>query len=520
MSSAPFPEDEANPAEETSLPPDSEPLAAIDLGSNSFHMVIAAVEHGAVRVLQKIGEKVQLGAGLGADNRLDARAQQRGLMCLERFRQRLAGIATERVMIVGTNALREATNAAEFLTRAEAVIGYPISVISGREEARLIYLGVAHSLADDEGNRLVIDIGGGSTEFIIGQRFEPLALESLHLGCVAFRDRFFADGQFTTSNFERAVVEASREVLGIRNHYRSLGWQNAVGSSGTVKAVQNVLAHLGINRLTITAANLDALRSIVLEAGRVDALGSLGLRADRQSVFVPGLCILTAAFRVLKISEMEFCDGALREGLLYDILGRSSHEDVRLRTITSIQERCRVDRAQAGAVEATALRLWQQVATPWKIADNNSRQLLCWAAQLHELGRSVAHSSYHKHGAYLLEFADMPGFTRQTQQQLGLLVRCHRRKILPELFSAWPVAQRLRLLRLTVLLRLACVLQHARLQSLPETLDLRIQDNRITLSFGEQWLARHPYSSADLQAEADYLKRLDLHLACEDYPGH
>lgn len=491
-------------------------IAAIDMGSNSFHMVVAQIIHNEIRPLEKLGEKVQLGAGLDDNNRLDEASQLRAIACLERFQQRLAGMPPHCVQIVGTNALREARNADQFLLRAEQTIGYPVSVISGHEEARLIYLGVAHSLADDTGNRLVIDIGGGSTEFIIGERFEAKILDSLHMGCVSFRERFFSDGRITQQNFAKAVLEASREVLGIRNLFKRLGWQHAVGSSGSVKAVEQALITCKLSTRGISADNLRKLKELVIDAGKVSALSKFGIRKDRVSIFPAGLAILTAAFEVLGIEQMDFCDGALREGLLYDMVGRNQHEDVRERTINSMQERYRVDRDQATNVEKTAITLWKQVAFEWGLNAEEFEDLLRWSAQLHELGLSIAHNQYHKHGAYLLQFSEMPGFSRQTQLEMATIVRCHRRKITEDLFNDLPPDKKTPVKRLSALLRLAIALHHARNVTLPETLQISVQSDTLRLRFGEQWLSSHPLSVADLEAEKGFLSKIGLTLDFQD----
>lgn len=486
------------------------------MGSNSFHMVVARIIHNEIRPLEKLGEKVQLGAGLDANNFLDEASQQRAIACLERFRQRIQGMPQDCVQIVGTNALREARNTNSFLMKAEKTIGYPISVISGHEEARLIYLGVSHSLADDTGNRLVIDIGGGSTEFIIGERFETKALDSLHMGCVSFRDQFFADGKVNSQNFSRAVLEASREILGIRNRFKSLQWQHAVGSSGSVKAVELALTGAQLSSRGITFANLKKLREMVVATGKVSLLSKLGVRKDRVSIFPAGLAILYAAFEVLGIDEMDFCDGALREGLLYDMVGRNQHEDVRERTINSMLERYRVDREQATSIENTVITLWKQVAFAWNIEAEACELQLRWAARLHEIGLSIAHNQYHKHGAYLLEHSDMAGYSKQAQLELAILVRCHRRKLSDDLFSSLLPDKIPQIKRLAVLLRLAVVLHHARNVMLPDKLLLTVNEHNLRLRLGDQWLTRHPLSVADLEAEKGYLSKFGFSLDFQD----
>ncbi|MBW7472225.1 Ppx/GppA family phosphatase [Marinobacter sp. F4218] len=485
------------------------------MGSNSFHMVVARLVHGEIRTLEKMGEKVQLGAGLDELNRLTPEAQDRGLACLSRFAQRLKGMPPESVQIVGTNALRVARNAGEFMDRAEEVLGYPVEIIAGREEARLIYLGVSHTLSDDIGRRLVIDIGGGSTEFIIGQRFEPQELESLHMGCVSFRNRYFPDGKITRRQMDKAITHAELELLNIRRHFRSIGWQSAVGSSGSIKAIASALATLKISDGTITMMGMQELRKRLVDMGKTEKLGDLGVRSDRQSIFPAGFAILMAAFQSLGIEEMEFADGALREGLLYDIAGRIRHEDVRERTISALQERYHVDQEHGAAVEATAVAAWQQVADTWGLRTASDEEVLRWACRLHEIGLTISHSQYHKHGAYLLRYSDLPGFSQQFQRDLATLVRGHRRKFSPAIFEGLDPEDRTRLRYLCVLVRLAVLIQHPRNLESPPDFTLHAHDNKLILEFAEGWLDDRPLTRADLENERDYLSKQDfeLHIA-------
>lgn len=500
----------ASTAENTA--PSAEVLAAIDMGSNSFHMVVARLVHGEIRTLEKMGEKVQLGAGLDELNHLTPEAQERGLACLSRFAQRLNGIPPESVQIVGTNALRVARNAQEFMDRAEEVLGYPVEIIAGREEARLIYLGVSHTLSDDSGRRLVIDIGGGSTEFIIGQRFEPQVLESLHMGCVSFRNRYFPDGKITRRQMDKAITHAELELLNIRRHYRSVGWQSAVGSSGSIKAIATALANLKISDGTITKAGMQELRKRLVDMGKTDRLSDLGVRADRQSIFPAGFAILMAAFQSLGIEEMEFADGALREGLLYDIAGRIRHEDVRERTISALQERYHVDQQHGAAVEATAAAAWEQVASTWGLRTANDEEVLRWACRLHEIGLTISHSQYHKHGAYLLRYSDLPGFSQQFQRDLATLVRGHRRKFSPAIFEGRDPEDKVRLRYLCVLVRLAVLIQHPRNLEAPPDFTLHAHDNKLVVEFSEGWFDDRPLTLTDLENERDYLARQDFEL--------
>ncbi|MDV2078381.1 exopolyphosphatase [Marinobacter xestospongiae] len=497
-------------AVDTATEPDV--IAAIDMGSNSFHMVVARLVHGEIRTLEKMGEKVQLGAGLDADNNLTEAAQQTALDCLSRFAQRLSGMPASAVQIVGTNALRVARNAAGFIHRAEQVLGFPVEIIAGREEARLIYLGVSHTLSDDAGRRLVIDIGGGSTEFIIGERFETRELESLHMGCVSFRNRHFADGRISRRQMDRAITHAAQELLHIRSQYRRLGWSSAVGSSGSIKAIANALAALRITDGTITFKAMRELRKRLVDMGRVERLSELGVRTERHSVFPAGFAILYAAFESLGIEEMRFAEGALREGLLYDIVGRIQHEDVRERTIQALQERYHVDQDHGRAVEETAIAAWRQVADSWQINSDNDEDVLRWACRLHEIGLTISHSQYHKHGAYLLQYSDLPGFTQQFQRELATLVRGHRRKFSSAVFENADPDDHGRLRYLCVLIRLAVLIQHPRNQEPPPDFRLSADANSLTLTLPDNWLADRPLTRADLENERDYLTRQDLQL--------
>ncbi len=332
-----------------------EHLAAIDLGSNSFHMVVARQVHGEIQLMDGLSEKVQLGAGLDKDNCIDDETQTRALECLGRFAQRIAGIPRGSVRVVGTNTLRQARNARQFIDRAEEVLGHDIEIVAGREEARLIYLGVAHTLADDAGQRLVVDIGGGSTELIIGERFESSETESLHMGCVSFARRFFADGNISEKAFDKAVTAARQEVLSIHANYRRIGWQQSVGASGTIKAISQVCVENGWCDAGITLEGLKKARKRVIKAGSVAKLDLKGLREDRRPIFPSGLAILYGIFEQLNIEYMEVSSGALREGLLYDLLGRFGHEDVRDRSIQSLMNRHHVERSQAERVCETAM---------------------------------------------------------------------------------------------------------------------------------------------------------------------
>ncbi|WPC05384.1 exopolyphosphatase [Pseudomonas benzenivorans] len=494
-------------------PAESFPLiAAIDLGSNSFHMVLAKADHGEIRVLERLGDKVQLAAGIDEQRLLSEDAMVRGLDCLRRFAQLTASLPEGAVRIVGTNALREARNRAEFIRRAEAILGHPVEVISGREEARLIYLGVSHSIADTPGKRLVADIGGGSTEFIVGQRFEPLLRESLQMGCVSYTQRFFRDGKITPARYAQAYTAARLEVMGIEHALRRHKWEDAVGASGTIKAVGLAIQAAGLGTGEINAEGLAWLKRKLFKLGEVDKLDLEGIKPDRRGIFPAGLAILEAIFDACDIQRMVHSEGALREGVLYDLLGRHQHEDVRERTLSALMERYHVDLEQAARVESKALEALEQVKHSWQLSDDWHRELLVWAARVHEIGLDIAHYQYHKHGAYLVEHSDLAGFSRLDQQMLALLVRGHRRNIPKEKLADFG-EEGIKLVRLCVLLRFAILFHHIRgTQEMPQV-QLRADQGSLEIRFPDDWLAANPLTQADFTQEAEWLKRVGIDLS-------
>ena len=404
-------------------------IAAVDLGSNSFRLQVGRIVANQIYPLDGLKESVRLAAGLTPDKRLDAAAQQRGVDALARFGERLRGFDPGAVRAVATNTLRVAKNAEAFLEKAEAALGFPIEVIAGREEARLIYLGVAHTLANPQTRQLVFDIGGGSTEFIIGQNINPIQLESLYMGCVSFSLRFFPDGRVDKRSFREAELAARRELQTIVHVFRETGWDQAIGSSGTAKAIVDLLELNGFSDHGLTRDGLEKLRNELIHAGEASRMKLQGLRADRMPVLPGGLAIMSAIVKEFGLERMVFSEGALRLGVLYDQLGRYHHEDLREATVTRFMQRYEVDQRQATRVARTALALLNQMVPTSRAADHPDAQFLVWAALLHEVGISVAHSSYHKHSAYILANADMPGFSRRDQARLSRLVLAHRGKL-------------------------------------------------------------------------------------------
>ncbi|MDF1831040.1 MAG: Ppx/GppA phosphatase family protein [Porticoccaceae bacterium] len=479
-------------------------VAVLDMGSNSFHLVVARIEHGEIRTLQTFRESVRLGEGLGESGRLSKTARQRSLVCLKQFGQRLEGLSGENVAAFATNALRVASNGRSFLDEAQAALGYPIQVISGVEEARLIYLGVAHSLPSDPKPRLVVDIGGGSTEFVIGEQFQVRLIESLAMGCVSFMDRFFPCGKLSIHNFEQAYNHASNEIVRVGKRYRKKGWSVCYGSSGSVRAIARA-CQLYCDQSAITRPALERLKTKILGYSTIREIDVEWLSRARRDNVIAGLAILTAIFDVLKIDKMQYSNGALREGALYDLVGRSEHEDVCLRTVQSMQGRFNVDVAQAERVSICAKQLFGQVADDWGLSNSDMTRLR-WAAELHEVGLSISHVQFHKHGEYILNCADMPGFTRQEQQSIAILVRGHRRRLRQQLLDGCSLEGKPSLLRLCVLLRLAVLLNRARGEAPPLDVVLKVRaEDSLSLKLTRDSFDDYPLTFSELLGEAERL---------------
>ena len=499
-----------SPSEQTPIR-DGELIAAVDMGSNSFHMVVARMEHGEPRVIDRLRDTVRMAAGLRADGSLDADRRARALDCLARFGQRIAGLPAIRVRAVATNTVRKLASPQAFLTAAEAALGHPIEVVSGREEGRLIFLGAAHDLPASREPRLVIDVGGGSTEFIIGRGLAPLHTESVQAGCIASTQRFFPGGKLTRKRWQNARIELGVLLQQFAEDYRESGWQDAFGSSGTAKSISSVVQAMGFSDDGITAPSLALLRDALLEQGQIGTLKLPGLADDRAPVFAGGVLIFEAAFEALGMERLRICESSMREGLLWDLIGRAGGSDPRTGSIDSLAARYGVDRAQARRVESTALMLFDQVAKSWKM-DNEAREWLSWAARVHEIGLAIAHSQYHHHGAYILRHADLAGFSRQEQQLLAAVVDTHRRKPDKSIISVLPQRYRLLARHTTALLRLAVLFRRARrAESLPQ-MNLRATSKSLRLKLPSNWLEQHPLSQADLQQELAPMAELGLKL--------
>ena len=476
-----------------------ETVAAVDLGSNSFRLQVGRVVDDQIYVLDSMKEPVRLASGLTVDKNLDAPAQERALVALRRFGERLRGLDSAAVRVVATNTLRVAKNASEFLPQAEAALGFPIEIIAGREEARLIYIGASHSLPMASHKRLVIDIGGGSTEFIIGKRHDPQLMESLYMGCVSYTLRFFPDRKIDRKRLREAQVAAAKEIELIAYDYQRLGWKEAVGSSGSARAIADVLELNGMNpngESGITREGLDKLCNLLIKAGSAEALDLPGVKGDRLPVLPGGIAIMSAIFEELGIERMTYADGALRLGTLYDLLGRFHHLDMRDSTVSQFRRRYQVEGDQAERVTGTALSALAQLAEG--APAESDVQFLSWATRLHEIGISVAHNAYHKHGAYILTYADMPGFSKKDQARLAMLVLGHRGKLeklsaVPAVDSAW---------QLIFCLRLAVLLHRTRDDRALPAWSVKLLANGFELELPADWLAANPWTAAALGEEA------------------
>jgi exopolyphosphatase / guanosine-5'-triphosphate,3'-diphosphate pyrophosphatase len=494
------PADSAN-----ALDPQAPVLAAVDLGSNSFHMIVAREQDGQLVVIDRLREMVRLASALDRSGRLTGDSQERALACLKRFGQRIRDMHAHQVRVVGTNTFRKARNAGEFLAAAETALGHPVEVVSGIEEARLIYLGVAHHVDCHDGATLVVDIGGGSTELIVGERFEPRHLESLSIGAVGISRTYFDDGRITRRRFSKARLAVRLEMQPVTGFFRRVGWARAVGSSGTVRAAAEIAHQLGLVDQEITREALEHIIAEMIAAGHVRSAQLPGLGSDRAPVFPGGLAILVEVMNSLGTDTLQVSDGALREGLLYDMVGRLHDEDMRELSVRAMQRRYHVDLEQADRVESTAMHLWQQVASAWSLHDARYSRLLAWAARLHEVGLDIAHSRYHHHGAYLLANADLPGFDRLEQQQLALLVGHHRRKLDSLSFDRLRTQWHTPMFRLVVLLRLAALLNRSRSAGDVQLPQLKVGATTLRLKFPNQWLADNPLTEADLKRERQWL---------------
>ncbi len=491
-------------------------IAAIDLGSNSFHMVVAKEKNGQLVIVDRIREMVRLAEGLDEAGNLDPEVEQRALDCLGRLGQRIRTLDADNVSAVGTNTLRRANNADDFIFQAEQALGFPIEIISGIEEARLIYQGVAHTLEQDQKSRLLVDIGGGSTELIIGESFAPRLMNSLEMGCVVITRKFFADGKIKSKRIQQARVYILQRLKAVRHSYLGMGWDTVIGSSGSIKSIEKVIHEMKLD--TAEGIGREALNKLLLlcsDYKKASKLDLPGLSDKRKAVFMGGLLVLHGVFDALGIERMQVSQGALREGLLYDMLGRRHNNDIRNQSIDSLANRFHVNQQHAQRIEQTAFDFLQQLKEHWFTDWQHASNLLRWSCEAHEIGRDISHSGFQKHSAYILENADLAGFSRHEQRRLAAIVNAHRGKLNAEMFREPHMELRTMLIHIAVVLRLAVIFHRSRVETTLPAIGLRLEDSELSLSIPDQWLNEHPLTINDLEQEAGYLANIGLSLSID-----
>lgn len=489
-------------------------VAAIDLGSNSFHMIVCKLENGKLRTIDRLKEMVRLASGLDKDNNIDEKTQQKALDCLERFGQRMENFPAGSVRIVGTNTLRMAKNSQAFIAKAEKALGHPIDIIAGIEEARLIYQGVANSLGSNADTRFVMDIGGGSTEYIIGIDDTAHTKESLHMGCVTVSNKFFSNGVISKRAFKKAVLFCQQKLEPYKRVFNSRRWDEAIGASGSIRCIHKVLIATQWSNNGITKEGLDRLVSHITQCNHVDELDLPELSEERLPVFLGGVAVLYATFQKLDIDQMTVSDGALREGLVHDLLGRIYDHDIRSKTVETLAEHYHTDKEHSDRIQETVNTILNQLDSDCcsKNSKKIIKQFLSWAVSLHGIGRNIAHSQYHKHGAYIIENGDLAGFSRQDQQLLATLVKTHRKKFSRSRFKALPAPWNHDAQLLTKILRLAILMHRNRHRHDTPEFTISFDSESIKLKFANNWLDNAPLTQTDLEIEASYLERADCSL--------
>lgn len=473
--------------------------AVLDLGSNSFHMLVVREVQGSIQTLAKIKRKVRLAAGLDRYFNLSEEAMERGWDCLALFAQRLQGIPPSHVRIVATAALRNAKNADFFLAKAHQILGYPVCVISGKKEAHTIFQGVAHT-SGGVGKCLVVDIGGASTEIIIGEGFEAQVLSSLHMGCVTWLDHHFKDELLNEANFHRAIQGAKQVLSHVVGRFCKIGWNGCVGASGTVQALQKVMLAQGMGEV-ITLERLYEILDQVIRCGQFERLEIDGLALERKLVFPSGLSILIAIFETFCINSMTLAGGALREGLMYGMINTIQDQDIRKRTIKSIQSRFCLDTEQGDNVANTALSLLNQCDKSW-IPEPIAKNMLDAAARLCEIGLSVGFEKNAEHSAYLINHLELPGFTPTQKRLLGELFLFYRDKFhVIEGKNVMSASSANRVLRL---FRLAIILCHQRCKNAIPSVLLETNEDAIVLTLPKGWIDKYPLMAAELAFEAQF----------------
>lgn len=489
--------------------------AAVDLGSNSFHMAIAKLDGQSFQIIGKLKEKIQLAKGLDSNGFLSEEAMNRGLDCLRLFAERLKNIPNQQVKIVATYTLRKAVNAKDFIEQAEQILSLPIEILPGKEEARLIYNGVSHNHPDIE-KALVIDIGGGSTEVILGNQFEHLSLDSLSLGCVTY-NKYFKDNVINESNFQDALLNAVLAIAPIKKQYSSKNWQHCIGSSGSIEAVHNVIQGFGFNDSTIKYEHLLLIKSKLIEIGNIELVTLDGLSNSRVNTFTSGLVLLMALFQTLNIQEMYISNASLREGILLELADELKGNDNRNTTVSNLENRFNIDKAHANNVKQVAQLIFDEVADEWAIYDSHYKNLLDWSCHLHEIGLSISYSKMRFHSSHIVQYADMPGFSLQTKESLAVILKAQNKK-LNHLDFENRFETKNELIAICQVLRLAILLNITRekndlssIEFLPET------DNKLTIKATEQWINQNQLIMLELRKESEYLGANQIILEIDTY---
>ena len=488
-------------------------VAAVDLGSNSFHMLVCSLTDDKLQTIDRLKEMVRLASGLDKHKYLDEETQQRALNCLERFGQRIGQFPASSVQIVGTNTLRTASNAQQFIAKAEQALGHPIHVISGTEEARLIYQGVAHSLETNAKRRFVMDIGGGSTEYIIGTGKKSQRKESVPIGCVSMSQKFFKHGKITQKSFYQAILHAEQLLEPYQRDFHFTHWDEAIGASGTLRSINQILMENGWSNNGITLDGLQKLTRYLIKKKHLEQINLDGLDPERVDILPGGLAIIYATFMSLGLQQMTVSEGALREGLIVDLVGRIHNHDIRSDTIKVLAKRYHTEKKHAHQIKETLSSLVSQLTLPPAIEPDIALQWLNWAADLHEIGHDIAHNQYQKHSAYIIENADLPGFSRQDQLLLGALVLSHRRKLSFKTFNNLPSPWDKTMVYLSILLRLTVVLHRNRNEADLPPFECTLTGQTLALKFPTDWLAQYPLTLADLNDEAKHLSNIGFQLS-------
>lgn len=484
--------------------------AVIDLGSNSFHMLITRLVADGVQTVDKVKRKVRLASGLDSNQLLSEEAMSRGLECLSFFAERLQDIDPKNIRIVATATLRIATNASEFIQRAEQVLTQKIRVLSGIEEAERIYLGVAHT-SDCSAKRLVLDIGGASTEIVVGEHFNIHQAISLNMGCVTFNQQFFGEGKISAPQFEQAINHAKSQLLPYLTSYTEFGWQNVLGGSGTMQALAEILVYRNKPAI-ITLPFMYQIKELLIDAKQVENIYIGGLPSDRHPVLASGLAILIALFESFEIEQLQLSSGALREGLLYEMLPDMRKINIRTRTINSLEERFHIDKAHASRVTQQALHLYDCYADKWQLNNDNLKQLLASAAHLHEVGLLLSYKYHQRHGAYIIQHADLPGFDQTERQLIVTLISQYKGDIDASSLDKLAITDSQTSAKLLAIFRLAVILCRRRQDDVLPEYKTNIDGKAIELCLPKSWISSHPLIADELLQENEHLSALNLRL--------